>query len=95
MKVICVKDPNPDYQKWIFNSTGLEVERIPIFINIEYNAIGDKLVNRCWGFTQAYYYISELSGIGKIPSKYFKESYEIRKERINEVLNNSDEKDIE
>lgn len=86
MKVICTGDPNIDYQEWIFDATGLELEKIYITVGEVYEAVGQELTGRCWGMTQGYFYLSGFSDIGKIPSKYFKHSYEIRKEKLDGLL---------
>ena len=87
MKLICFEDPNLDYQTWIFESTGLEVSRLPIEIGKEYKVIGNHLEGRCLGKTQSYCYLYELSEVGKIPTKYFRPTCESRNLILNNIIN--------
>ena len=86
LKVICIKNPNKDYKDWIYDTTGLEIDSLLIFVGSIYNTIGDGLEGRCWGQIQKYYYISELSEVGKIPTKYFRCALEVRMDKIDDIL---------
>ena len=90
MKVFCIEDPNQDYQDWIYRSTGLEISRIPLQVGVEYNSVGREIEGRCWGLTQAYYYISTLSEFGKIPTKYFRHTCEVRKKKLDDIIDDKD-----
>ncbi len=75
-KVICIKDPNPDYKNWIYKNLEIEVDSLPIYIGGIYTTNEITYKNKCWGKKQEYIYISEMIEFGSFPRKYFSD-YEI------------------
>lgn len=71
-KLLCIKDPNPDYKKWIFNNLGEEVDSLPVYVGGIYTSNGCSYrKNKCWGRKQEYIYLSEMIEFGSFPKKYF------------------------
>ncbi len=87
IKVICIKDPNPDYSEWIFKHSGIEDCNLPIKVGEQYwieGIFGEMIV---WGESQEHLYIDDLGWeTGPIPSKYFKTIDYLRDEKIRKII---------
>jgi hypothetical protein len=71
-KLICVKDPNPDYKKWVFSNLEMEVDPLPIYeggVYLTNDCVYTK--RKCWGEKQEYIFLANMLEFGPVPKKYF------------------------